>query len=187
MILEGINIYDGSILKERFAYKVLKKDVSRTGDIFAFVAPMEVVANLIDIEDKLNNDFIYSDKAINFIIEIPDIELFGGVCFQRLFNAQLGSLLCARYLEVDGYVDGDDIMVKDGEAHKKASVSIAGYTNGAVLIHTGINIDAGPKAPTFAYSTNLSDEKAKSFMIDGVNIFRNMTRDIFVATTKTII
>lgn len=186
--ITGVNYYDGAVLHNRFAYKFFKKQVNREGNIVAFVAPMEVTINLIDLEDSLNKDYIYSDNAINFIIEIPDISLFGGVCFQRLFNAQLGSLLCTKYLQTEGYVKGDDLMVKiDSDTAKKASVSIAGHKDGAVLIHTGINITAGAKAPEFAYSTNLTSEQAESFIKDAINIFYSLVHDVHVACSKVII
>jgi hypothetical protein len=89
-------------------------------------------------------------------------------------------------LQKEGYVDGDDIMVKDGEEFKKASVSIATNVNGAVLIHVGININAGDKAPSFAYSTHLTDEASNAFMLDAIQMFQAMVNDIFCATTKTI-
>jgi hypothetical protein len=184
----GCNYYDGAVLHDRFAYKFLKKQVNREGNIIAFIAPMEVTINLIDLEDSINKDYIYSDSAINFIIEIPDCSLFGGVCFQRLFNAQLGSLLCTKYIQKEGYVKGDDLMVRvDAETAKKASVSIAGEKNGAVLIHTGINITAGVKAPDFAYSTNLTPEQCESFMKDAINIFYALVHDVHVACSKVVI
>lgn len=183
----GENYYSGKIIHERFAYKFFKKEVSREGNIIAFIAPMTVTTNLIDLEDSMNNDYIFSDSAINFIIEIPDMNLFGGVCFQRLFNAQLGSLLCTKYLKTNGYVKGDDMMVLVDEVPKKASVSIAANIDNTVLIHTGVNINAGTKAPDFAYSTNLTEEQAGEFMQDSINIFYNMIHDIYVATSKVCI
>lgn len=183
----GFDIYEGSILKNRFAYKFFKKEINREGNIVAFVAPMIVEDNLIDLEDSINKDYIYSDSAINFLIEIPDIDLFGGVCFQRLYNAQLGSLLCVKYLEKEGYVKGDDMMVIQDGAPKKASVSIAAEKNGAVLIHTGININAGVRAPDFAYSTGLTTEQIEQFIQDAINIFYNMVHDVHVATSKVVI
>ena len=183
----GCNYYDGSVLKSRFAYKFFKKEVNRQGNIIAFTSPMEVTINLIDLEDSINKDYIYSDQAINFIMEIPDIDLFGGVCFQRLYNAQLGSLLCTKYLKRDGYVKGDDMMVIVDNEPKKASVSIAAHTNNAVLIHTGINITAGSKAPNFAYSTELTTEQTDLFMQDAVNVFYNMIHDVFVSTSKVCV
>lgn len=182
------DIYDGSDIHQRFAYQYFRDRVLPTGNIVAFRAPMQVTDNLVDLEDSLNKDFIYSDDAINFIIEIPNIDLFGGVCFQRLLMAQVGSLLCGKFLnEAEGYVDGDDIMVKDGEEFKKASVSIACQKNNAVLIHIGVNINAGDKAPKFAYSTKLPDDKVEEFMKNVIEMFYMMSRDIFVATTKVIV
>jgi len=183
----GEDLYGGVEIHDRFAYKFFKKDVNPLGNIVSFVAPMLVTDNLIDLEDSLNKDYIYSDLAMNFIMEIPNKDIWGGVLFQRLLNAQVGSLLCEKYLKTEGYVDGDDIMVKWGDEHKKASVSIAAEKNGAVLIHLGININAGPKAPQFAFSTNLSEEQAHEFMSDVESIFYSILNDVFVATTKIVV
>ena len=184
----GEDLYGGVEIHDRFAYKFFKKDVSPLGNIISFVSPMTVEGdNLIDLEDSLNKDYIYSDLAMNFIMEIPNKDIWGGVLFQRLLNAQVGSLLCEKYLKTEGYVDGDDIMVVSGVEPKKASVSIAAEKNGAVLIHLGININAGSKAPQFAFSTNLSEEKALEFMKDVESIFYSILSDVFVATTKIIV
>lgn len=185
--LTGSDYYCGKALHERLAYKLYKKEVHPLGNIISFIAPMTVIENLIDLEDSLNKDYIYSESAMNFLMEIPGKDLWGGILFQRLLNAQVGSLLCSKYLETDGYVDGDDIMVKHGDEYKKASVSIAAEKNGAVLIHLGININAGPKAPQFAFSTNLSEEKAVDFMTEVEGIFYSILNDVFVATTKVVV
>jgi hypothetical protein len=183
----GVDYYDGSALHDLFGYKFLKKSVTATGDIISFIAPMQVTDHLIDLEDSMSKDYIYSDLAIQFLIEIPNIDLYASICFQRLFNAQLGSLLCSQYIKKTGYVDGDDIMIVDGEEHKKCSVSIAAQKNNCALIHTGINIRAGDKAPSFAYSTNLEETEALRFMQEAENIFQNMTTDIHVAMRKVIV
>ena len=183
----GSDYYCGKVLHEPFAYKFLKKSVTSTGDIISFIAPMEVTDALIDLEDSINKDYIYSDMAMNFLIEIPNVDLFGGICFQRLFNAQIGSLLCGQYIKQSGYVDGDDIMIIDGEEHKKCSVSIAAHKNNCVLIHTGINIQAGSKAPSFAHSTELEEVQALKFMQEVENLFQNMTTDIHIASRKVIV
>jgi hypothetical protein len=78
-------------------------------------------------------------------------------------------------------------MVQDGDQYGKASVSITFSKDNVAIGHTGINIEAGEKAPIFAYSTNMSDDNADSFMNDVIDIFYDMTRDIFVATTKILI
>ena len=183
----GEDLYGGVEIHNRFAYKFFKKKVNPLGNIISFIAPMEVTANLIDLEDSLNKDYIYSDLAMNFIMEIPNKDIWGGVLFQRLLNAQVGSLLCSKYLNTEGFVDGDDIMVGSDDSAKKASVSIAAEKNGAVLIHLGININAGERAPDFAYSTNLTEHQALEFMADVESIFNNILNDVFVATTKIVV
>jgi hypothetical protein len=188
------DIYDGKLLQDRFAYSFFKERVTRIGNIVAFRAPMKVEAEfMVDKEDLQNNDFIYSDDAINFCIEIPDISLFGGVCFQRLFNSHVATVLADQYLKAAVEIDGDDIIIhKDhnqggvAQSKGKASVSIAKHCNNAVLIHTGINIKAGEKAPTFAYSTELTDEQAEEFMKKGCEIFYSLAHSIFIATTKIV-
>jgi hypothetical protein len=185
--LTGSDYYCGKALHERLAYKLYKKEVNPLGNIISFVAPMTVIENLIDLEDSLNKDYIYSDSAMNFLMEIPGKDLWGGILFQRLLNAQVGSLLCEKYLQAEGYVDGDDIMVVSGVEPKKASVSIAAEKNGAVLIHLGININAGERAPDFAYSTNLSEEQALEFMKDVEGIFYSILQSVWVATTKVVV
>ena len=183
----GSDYYCGKAIHDRFAYKFLKKDVNPLGNIVSFIAPMEVTDNLIDLEDSLNRDFIYSESAMNFIMEIPNKDIWGGVLFQRLLNAQVGSLLCSKYLNKPGYVDGDDIMIETQDGAKKASVSIAAEKNGAVLIHLGINIYAGERAPSFAYSTELVEDLAYEFMANVEGIFNTILADVFVATTKIIV
>jgi hypothetical protein len=154
---------------------------------------MNVLADgMIDNEDILQNDYIYSDDAINFCWEIPNLDKFGAVCFQRLLNTQIAQILSAKYLKKPIEVDGDDLMVHDNfvgsdgsEQNKgKCSVSITYSNDGITLGHTGINIQAGRKAPSFAYSTNLSNEQAEAFMNDVINLFYALVDDVFLATSK---
>lgn len=185
--------YDGSLLHSRFAYKFFKDKVYPAGNIIAFRSPMKVTDNLIDLEDAMNKDFIYSEDAINFCMEIPKIDLFGGIAFQRLMNTYIGNILAEKYLKCSILVDGDDLMVQKEhnqggiiQQSGKASVSIASQNNGAVLIHTGININAGKQAPAFAFSTKLNDIECNDFMADIINTFYDTVNDIFVASTKVI-
>lgn len=195
MIITDIPIYDGSTIHDRFAYKFFRKDVSPAGNIIAFRAPMLVeAAGMIDREDLLTNDFIYSADAVNLCWEIPNLDPLGAVCFQRLFNTHIASTLSSKYLRLPIEVDGDDLMVHNSFKTRsggtlqvgKCSVSIATSINGTALGHTGINIVAGQRAPEFAYSTNLSDEDALAFMQNCVDNFNQMVQDIFVATSKVI-
>lgn len=184
--------YDGSLLHSRFGYTYFRDKYPATGCIISFRGKMNVTTNLIDKEDLLNNDFIFSEDAVNFCWEIPNMCALGGVAFQRLFctyvSHTLSSLLNRDPQEpISISIHGDDIMVGIGDNQfKKASVSISTEKNGAVIGHLGININAGPKAPAFAYSTNISDEQVEVFIKTVEDIFADITTSIFVATTKTV-
>lgn len=194
MILNNIDVYDGKILHSRFAYKLFRKNTLPIGNIVAFRAPMVVeAAGMIDSEDILNDDFIYSDDAINFLWEIPNLDPFGAVSYQRLFNTQIANTLGIKYIQAPIEVDGDDLLVHKEhtqggvtQTKGKCSVSITYSKNNVALGHTGINIVAGKKAPAFAFSTNLTDDQANQFMKDIIDIFYSMNEDIFLATTKVI-
>jgi len=195
MILKDIKVYDGNLIHSRFAYKFFKEKTLPIGNIVAFRAPMNVeAAGMIDSEDILNADYIYSEDAINFCWEIPYIDSFGAVAWQRLFNTQIANILSTKYLKAPIEVDGDDLIVHKEhtqggvtQTKGKCSVSITYTNNGVALGHTGININAGKKAPAFAFSTQLSDEQAELFMKDVVSLFYAMNDDIFIATSKVII
>jgi len=195
MIIKNLKKYDGSLIHKRFAYEYFRKKTLPIGNIVAFRGEMDVTTNLIDSEDLLNNDYIHSEDAINFCWEIPNLDAFGAVAFQRLFNTYIANILSSKYLKKPIEVDGDDLMVhdefegSDGSLQKvgKCSVSITYSKNGIALGHTGINIDAGRKAPNFAYSTKLTDEQAEQFMKDVIDVFYATVDDIFVATTKVIV
>jgi hypothetical protein len=183
--------YDGSLIHQRFAYKLAHKDIGNSPLGFLYITRgiMNVTDNLIDLEDKINNDFIYSDDALNFCWEIPNMNPIGAVFFQRLFVQEIANLLRKKtYGLFDVEVRGDDLMLKKSgmETFGKASVSITKVTENVALGHLGINISAGPKAPSFAFSLFLSEADTKSFAEKVKDIFENILKDCFIATTKVI-
>ena len=192
MIIEQ-NTYDGDLIHRRFAYTFFKNRTLPIGNIVTFRSPMLVEADgMIDHEDVLKNDFIYSDDAINFCWEIPGLDSFGAVAWQRLFNTSIANILQSM-IQAPIEVDGDDLIVhkeftRGGIVqHKgKCSVSITYTKDGAAIGHTGINVTAGDKAPPFAYSTNLTDQQIKTFQDTVVEMFYAMNDDMFLATTKII-
>ncbi|MDB4396044.1 DUF366 family protein [bacterium] len=193
MIIEQ-KIYNGDLIHKRFAYEYFRKNVSAYGNVVAFRAPMDVTENLIDLEDTLSNDFIASKDAINFCWEIPNLCPLGAVSFQRLFNTAIAKSL-SRYIGAPIEMDGDDLMVQKEftgsddlvRSSGKVSVSITYSVDSVALGHTAININAGPEAPGFAFSSDLNDNQVESFMTEVINYFNEEVKDQFVATTKVIV
>lgn len=193
MIVKDIKVYDGPLIHKRFAYDYFRNKTLPIGNIIAFRCPMDVnVSGMIDQEDVLQGDYIYSEDAVNFCWEIPNLDKFGAVAFQRLLNTQIANVLHSKYIKKPIEVDGDDLMVHDdfegsdgsAQIRGKCSVSITYSKDNVAIGHTGININAGRKAPNFAYSTKLSDSEAEEFMKDIIDLFYAMVDDMFIATTK---
>jgi hypothetical protein len=193
MIITDQKVYDGSFIHKRFAYKYFRERTLAVGNIVTFVAPAEVTLNLIDLEDSLEKDYIYSESMVHFCWEIPNLEPFGAVCFQRLFNTSVANLLHST-IKKPIEMKGDDIIVhaehEQGgitQSKGKASVSITYSKDNVAIGHTGINVAAGKRAPAFAYSTNLTPEQTTKFQNDACGLFYSMVDNIFVATSKVIV
>lgn len=194
MIVEKINTYDGTYLRKRFAYDHFLEKTQPIGNIIAFRSPIKVeVENLVDKDDILKEEEIYSDDAINFCMEIPNISLFAGICFHRIFNSCIGNILAAEHLQCDVEIDGTNIIVhkeleEEGIIRTKGTASISNINSvdGAVLIHTGIHLNAGRKAGVTAFSTKLEDEEATVLMHKGIEFFYGILHEIFVETTKKV-
>jgi hypothetical protein len=193
MIINDQKIYDGSFIHKRFAYRYFRDRTLPIGNIVSFVAPVEVTLNLIDLEDSIEKDYIYSESMINFCWEIPNLDPFGAVCFQRLFNTAIAGIL-QKIINKPIEMKGDDIMVhaehtQGGVVQQKgkASVSITYSKDNVAIGHTGINIIAGKDAPAFAFSTNLTPAQATKFQTEVHELFYSMVDNIFIATTKVIV
>lgn len=126
--------YIGSQLAPHWIYKNYKL----MGDaIVAFKGECEVkLTEMVDIEDVINNEPIYSKYMLSFITEQFGIDITEGVLRQRLLMSTI-----KEELEDMGIVvkrNGDDLFFDD----KKLSVSICTKSMTSILIHTGLNIDA---------------------------------------------
>jgi len=192
MIINDQKIYDGSFIHQRFNYKYFRDKVHPQGDIVAFRAPAKVDTFLVDLEDSLSKDYIYSDDMMHFCWELPLCNnAFGAVAFQWLFCSTVGNIL-ARYLGVNIEISGDDVIVLKEHSQGgiiqqkgKASVSITHLVDGVAIGHLGINVVCGKDAPAFAYSTNMSNDKVEAFMRSVQECFYSMVQDIWIATSKT--
>ncbi len=129
--------YVGSQLAPHWIYK----NFNMLGDaIVSFVGGCDVkITEMVDLEDVLANDFIYSPKMLHFIVEHFNIPLVEGILRQRLLiniaRDQITNNLPSNSKIIRS---GDDLYFNEG----KLSVSIATKSITSVLIHLGINIDS---------------------------------------------
>ncbi len=206
LFIENEVKYIGSQLAPHWIYKNYKIQ----GDaIIAFCGECDVkLTEMVDIEDVINNEPIYSKYMLSFITEQFNVELVEGVFRQRLLISCIKEALEDRLFTprpqhllageeaVEGDVgqslanagegiiikrNGDDLFVNG----KKLSVSIATKSLTSVLIHTGINIlSDGAPIPVSGLESDLNIKDVKSFALDVMKRYSNEIDDIIMASTK---
>ena len=169
--------YIGSQLSPHWIYKNFKIQ----GDsIVAFIGECEVkLTEMVDIEDVINNEPIYSKLMLSFISEQFGINLIEGVLRQRLLITIIKELLEEKGIFV--VRNGDDLII-DG---RKLSVSIATKSVTSVLIHTGLNIiSEGALVAAAGLQSELGISDIKQFALDVMKKYSEEIDDIILASTK---
>ena len=169
--------YEGWQLAPHWIYKNFKI----MGDaIVAFKGECEVkLSEMVDIEDVVNNEPIYSKNMLSFITEQFNVDLVEGVFRQRL-------LICIikETLEKRGFVvsrNGDDLFV----CGKKLTVSIATKSLTSILIHTGVNIDSeGAPIAACGLTNDLGITDIDEFAKEIMQKYLEEIDDIILASTK---
>ncbi len=169
--------YEGFQLSPHWIYKNFKIQ----GDaVVAFIGECDVkLAEMVDIEDVINNEPIYSKSMLSFISEQFNVNLIEGVFRQRLLITVI-----KESLEKMGYLvrrDGDDLFY-DG---RKLTVSIATKSVNSVLIHTGINIiSSGAPVEASGLTEDMNITDVKSFAEEVLKRYSEEIDDIVMASTK---
>ena len=144
--------------------------------IVSFIGECEVdLSHMVDIEDVVNNEPIYSKKMLSFIEENFDSSLVEMVYKQRLLVTITKELIEKKNPSVNITRSGDDLFIGD----KKLSVSIATKSITSTLIHFGLNIDANG-API-----NAADLVADAGIID-IKEFANEIMQAYALEIKDI-
>ena len=169
--------YIGSQLAPHWIYKNFKLQ----GDaIVAFIGECEVaLTEMVDIEDVINNEPIYSKSMLSFITEQFNVNLVEGVFRQRLLICIIKELLEERGIFV--VRNGDDLMING----KKLSVSIATKSTTSILIHTGLNIlSEGAPVKASGLTSELGITDIKEFALEVMKRYAEELEDINLASTK---
>ena len=169
--------YIGSQLSPHWIYK----NFGIQGDaIVAFMGECKVdLSEMVDIEDVINKEPIYSKYMLSFISEQFGIGLVEGVLRQRLLMCIIKELLEEKGVFVKR--NGDDLLVEGG----KLTVSIATKSLTSVLIHTGINIlSEGAPIKVSGLTSELGITDIKTFATEVMQRYADELDDIILASAK---
>lgn len=150
--------------------------------IVAFIGECEVVLeHMVDIEDVINDEPIYSKKMLSFIEENFDASLVEMVYKQRLLVTITKELIEKKYPNIKIRRSGDDLFVND----RKLSVSIATKSITSTLIHFGLNINAeGAPVNAADLSSDIGITDVKQFALEILETYKNEVNDINFAKSK---
>jgi len=132
-----------------------------------------------------------ADQAMNFCIEIPDISCYAGVCFQRLFLANVANILAANYIKEPIELRNDEIYIK--KVHENGGISqvdgVLSFSyitkrHDTMMIYLGIYNNAGPNSHPRAFSLYFQPEVCYKVM-DKINeSFYYLANGIFLSTSR---
>lgn len=156
-------IYHCSLIKHRFAHLFFGEDISPFGNIVVF-------------ESKAEIGQLPLEKALIVSGELPTTSMFGGVCFQRLYATQLGSLLSV-IAGKDCFVD-ESCIFADGV---QACLSVTNKIKDSVLFNMIFPIETSINEFS---KLVLDDEKMEAFKTNCIESFKHLTKSIFIETQR---
>jgi uncharacterized protein len=175
--------YTGEELSNHWIYK----NFGILGDaVVGFIGPCDIdQKRMVDLEDVLNDDEIYSTRMLNFIIEVFDMSLREGVILQRLYSAiiqgKLQDLLGKNPASTLRRI-GDDLFVDET---KKLSVSICTVSPTSILMHVGLNIESeGTPVEAAGLSSELGIQQIKPLAISCMKTLTEEWEDIKLCCCK---
>lgn len=156
-------VYECLLSKQKFSTAFFEEP-SPLGSIIVFQSPLTIGP-------------ISFDSCLTVCAELPNTNIFGGVCFQRLFVAQLGSIL-SNFLEKTCYVNENCLFVEDTQA----SITVVNQLKSSIMIHIFLPINT--KENQGLFQLNIDQEKLEQFKAHCINCFNQLTKSLFLETQR---
>jgi len=163
-ITDEEGVYTCGLITQHFAYRFLKDQVSPLGNIFCFSSPVRI--GPLGIEEA----FVLAG-------ELPNTNMHGAVCFQRLYATQLGSLLSV--LTGKEYYVEDSCLFADG---LQMSISILNQVKNSVVFNMIFPIMMFNTFEKFGILE--LNEKVADFTHNAIESFKYLNQSIFVETRR---
>lgn len=164
-ILREDGVYDCSLLKQLFSYKILKEKVSPLGNLICFVSPTIVGP-------------LFFESALVLAVELPKTDTFGGACFQRLFASQIGTLI-SMYTKRDCWLDQNCLFIED----KQVSITMLNQIKHSLVFNTIIPLKHSIQGVNI-FELNLLTKEMAEFKENLVASFKYLTENIFIETCR---
>ncbi len=138
------------------------------------------LTEMVDVEDVINNEPIYSENMLHFIVEHFNTPLIEGVYRQRLL-VTIAKEVIEQEFSKPIIRKGDDLFFEG----KKLSVSIATCSHNSVLIHFAMNITSkNTPIPTSGLTSEIGINNIKQLAENILMRYTNEVEDIYHASCK---
>lgn len=164
-LIQASGYYECSLIKKKFAYHVFEEELQTLGNIVNFVAPTKIGP-------------LTFDKCCVIAYEIPNIDIFAGVCFQRLYAAQLGTIL-TQYTGHETYVYDGHLLVEN----KQCSIVINNKVKDVVLTHILLPLEIKENNQQL-FTLSFEEEKLQQFLDEVTGSFHSILRSVFIETQR---
>jgi hypothetical protein len=161
-VITNDGTYECLLTKQRFAVSLFQEP-SATGNVICFEAPVKI------------GQLAFKDAYV-VCGELPNTNIFGGVCFHRLYSAQLGSILF-NITQLECYVEENSIFINGNQA----SLSIVNTIKDSSMLH--IIFPKTVDVKDF-HALELNPEQAEAFQQHSIACFEKLTRSIFLETRR---
>ena len=166
-LINGEPEYNCSLINRKFGYDVFKDSVSPVANAICFQSPIKVGS-------------LKFARSITVCGELLNYDLLAGICFYRLYLAQVGSLLSEK-INAECLVNENVLMIEN----KQACISIINKRKDTTLFHLIIPdvIDSKEQAEQF-YQLNLTYEDTVAFKESLIDSFYFLTHSIFLESQR---
>lgn len=161
-ILTNNGPYECSLVKQKWSHSILRDDISPLGNILTFECPTNIGS-------------LSLEKSLVLAAELPNVNMFGGVSFMRLYCTLIGSLL-SQIIDKDCYVNESCIIVED----KQSSISLINHVKESTLF----NIVFSTKFREDIFGLDLSPDNKLLFQEKSIQCFHHLTKSIFIETRR---
>jgi hypothetical protein len=169
-LLDGHGVYDCKLISQQFVCKILGDNISPLGNVICFESAVTVGP-------------LGMTKALVLAGEILATNVFGASCFQRLYSAQLGTLLSI-FTGKEAYLEESSILV-DGQ---QASVVLLNQVKDSVIFHIIFPMEMHPSFSQLGinemFLLDLSSQNLEDFKTNAVNSFDYLIKNIFIETRR---
>ncbi len=176
-------LFSNKDFNELFSQRFDKKgSVSRIGNIYSFLAPLELQLD--------NRQVKCADNMINFCLQLPDYDIYAVLAIRRLFNTNIANIV-ANMLKCNIEVENSDIIIK--KEHKNSGITqLDGILNlnyikrinNIYLVYVGLYNNSGESSTPRAFSLNLTLDQTNVFIKQVNNMFYQLVSGLFVESLE---